>query len=218
MPSPSTLLSPLLSAFLQEWQALVTLTVRLLAWWARARPRGMYEILHYDGTLELLDTAGHVAHFRKRQQVRFLQDNILAFQDYAWGDGDIFANYHCSPGVAVDRYQEGDRWNILISLRETKSRGDITDFYIERTITGGFTQAEEWYQAEIRHATRALRLAVVFPTARPCRRATLHTRRQHRTLVLGPDYLQTLPDGRQVLSWETKQVQELEIYTLRWQW
>jgi hypothetical protein len=48
--------------------------------------------------------------------------------------------------VAVDRYRDGDRWNILISLRETKSRGDITDFRFERTVRDGFVRAEEWYQ------------------------------------------------------------------------
>jgi hypothetical protein len=218
MPSNPSVFSPLLAVFLQEWQALATLTLRLLAWLTQVRSPGMYEILRYDATLELLDTEGRVAHFRKRQQVRFLQDHILAFQDYAWGDGDIFAGYSCSPGVAVDRYQEGDRWNILISLRETKSRGDVTDFYIERTITDGFIQAEEWYQAEIRHATRSLRLAVIFPATRPCRHATLHTRRQHRTFMLGPGHLQTLPDGRQIVSWETTCVRELEVYTLRWVW
>ena len=50
----------------------------------------------------------------------------------------------------MDRYRDGDRWNILISLRETRSRGDIEDFYIERTARNGFTKREEWRQAEIR--------------------------------------------------------------------
>jgi hypothetical protein len=48
-----------------------------------------------------------------------------------------------SPGVEVDRYQEGDQWNVLTSLRETKSAGDIQDFHTTRTIKGGFTRAEE---------------------------------------------------------------------------
>ena len=150
--------------------------------------------------------------------MRFLQDNIIAFQDYAWGDGEIFADYRCSPGVAVDRYQDGDRWNILISLRETKSRGDIIDFRLERTIQGGFTQHEEWYQAEIRHSTRRLRLAVIFPKERLCQRAILHERKHNRTQILGPEHLVQLPDGRQLLAWETTQVHHLEVYTLRWYW
>ena len=181
-------------------------------------PKGMYEILDYDSTLELLDPLGHTAIFRKRQRVRFLQDNIIAFQDYAWGDGEIFADYRCSPGVAVDRYQDGDRWNILISLRETKSRGEITGFHLERTVCDGFIQSEEWHQAEIRHATRRLRLAVIFPAVRPCRRATLHERKGNQTHQLGLAQFQQLPDGRQLVEWETRQVRDLEIYTLRWVW
>ncbi len=106
----------------------------------------MYEILEYDSTLELLDDKGETAIFRKLQRVKFRQDNIIAFQDYAWGEGDIFADYQCALGVVVDRYRESDRWNILISLHETKSKGDITDFYIERTVKHGYVQNEEWQQ------------------------------------------------------------------------
>ena len=156
--------------------------------------------------------------FHKHQRVRFLQDNIIAFPDYAWGDGEIFADYRCSPGVAVNRYRDGDRWNILISLRETMSRGDITDFRLDRTVCDGFVRTEEWYQAEIRHTTHRLRLAVIFPAARPCQRATLHERRGNRTHILGPDQFERLPDGRQLVTWETRQVRDLEMYTLRWAW
>ena len=192
--------------------------MRLTAWITRRSDQGIYEILYYDSTLELLDPTGHTAIFHKRQQVRFLQDNVIAFQDYAWGDGEIFAEYHCSPGIAVDRYRDGDRWNILISLRETKSRGDITDFRIERTVQKGFTQHDEWYQVEIRNPTRRLRLAVIFPKERLCKRATLHERKRNRTQALGSEHLHQLPDGRQLLEFETTRVRHLEVYTLRWVW
>src|SRR5574341_204235 len=71
---------------------------------------GLYEVLDYDATLELLDPTGHTAVFKKRQLVRYLQDYVIAFQDFAWGDGNVLAAYRCSPGVVVDRYREGDRW------------------------------------------------------------------------------------------------------------
>lgn len=212
------LLYQLAALLAQEWQAALGLALHLYAWATRTTHRGLYDILEYDSTLELHDPQGQRATFHKRQRVRFRQDHILAFQDYAWGDGDIFAEYRCSPGVAVDRYQEGDRWNILISLRETKRKGDITEFLIERTVQDGFTQAEEWQQAEIRHPTRHLRLAVVFPLERPCRRATLQARSRHHTQVLGAEHFQTLPDGRQQVVWETRHARDLEIYTLRWRW
>jgi hypothetical protein len=109
----------------------------------RERHDGMYDILAYDATLELMDPKGQTAVFSRRQKVRFLQDNAIAFQDYAWGDGEIFAEYQCSPGVVVDRYQEGDQWNVLISLRETKIAGNIEDFHTTRTIKGGSTWIEE---------------------------------------------------------------------------
>lgn len=182
------------------------------------KERGLYEILEYDTTLELLDGRGNLARLTKRQRVKFLQDSVLAFQDYVWGDGETFASYTCSPGVVVDRYQEGDRWNVLISLRETKNSGDIEQFHIERCIKQGFTNQDEWSQVEIRHKTRRLRMSVIFPQARHCRSARLVTRSQHTSRKLGPQHLHELPDGRQQLTWETRDIKQLEVYTIKWRW
>lgn len=178
----------------------------------------MYEILDYESTLELCDIQGAVAVFHKRQRVKFLQNNIIAFEDYVWGDGEVLADYKCSPGVVADRYQEGDRWNILISLRETKRKGDITEFYIERLEQGSFTQADEWQQTEIRRPTRRLQMNIIFPQARRCQRATLTQRRHNRVMVLGPEHFHVLPDGRQLLTWETTRIYPYDIFTLRWHW
>ena len=52
---------------------------------------GMYEILDYRSTLDLSDATGEKAHISRRQVIRFLQDNIVAIHDHAWGDGKLFA-------------------------------------------------------------------------------------------------------------------------------
>jgi len=53
----------------------------------------MYEVLEYESTLELKDRGGKRATFKKREKVRYLQDNVIAYQDQAWGDGEILVNY-----------------------------------------------------------------------------------------------------------------------------
>ena len=170
--SPSLLLRRLLSSFSLEWLPVVfALFNTLHQVLTRKPPEGMYEFLLYDAILDLPDPTGRRATFRKHQRVKFLQNNAIAFEDFAWGDGDIFAKYRVSPGIEADRYREGDRWNVLISLRQTRQRGEIQDFHIERVVKNGFTSGEEWQQAEIRHKTRHLKLSVIFPKTRPCRRA-----------------------------------------------
>lgn len=212
------LVSDLAALVLKEWQVVLVLVLRALPYLLVERNRGMYEILEYETTLDLVDCKGHTAVFHKRQKVRFLQDNIIAFQDYAWGDGEIFTSYQCTPGQVVDRYQEGDRWNILISLHQTKGKGDVEDFHVERVATDGFTQGEEWLQTEIRHPTRRLRLSVLFPRKRHCQKAFIQQRSRNRTLALGAEHFADLPDGRQVLTWETANVSSLEVFTLHWRW
>lgn len=197
---------------------LADLYILLRQWWSSQQSQGLYQILDYETTLELKDRQGETAVLNKRQRVKFIQDQTIAFQDYAWGDGECLADYKCSPGVVVDRYQEGDRWNILISLRETKSRGDIEEFYIERTVQQAFTKAEEWWQVEIRHHTRRLKMTVIFPKGGRCQRAILLQRSRHRTTVLGPEHFSDRPDGRQSLTWESENINRFEIFTIKWKW
>ncbi len=179
---------------------------------------GMYEVLDYESRLELLDTRGEKAVLYKRQRVRFLQDHILAYQDKAWGDGEIFADYQCSPGVPVDRYREGHRYHVLISLRETKSRGDVEEFHIERTIKRGFTKVVEDFQIEIDHTTQKFSMSVVFPRKRLPRQVMLIEQNSTRTVPLGPEHRRELPDGRQQVSWSTDKPRLFEAYILRWEW
>ena len=57
---------------------------------------GIYETLEYESTLEIQNRKGTKATFNKRKKIRYLQNNIIAYQDYGWGDGEILLNYRTS--------------------------------------------------------------------------------------------------------------------------
>jgi hypothetical protein len=217
-PQTPSLLRRFLRNLSLDWLSLVLDIALHLRKYICSNPTGPYEILDYEAMIELLDTKGKLALFKKRQRVKFLQNSIIAFEDYAWGEGDILTDYTCSPGIVVDKYQEGDRWNILISLRETKSIGDIVEFHIERRERNTFTKPEEWLQTEIRRRVRRLQMNIVFPKGRHCTRATLAQRTANKATTLGPEHFHTLPDGKQLVSWETNHVRGYDIYTLKWKW
>lgn len=179
---------------------------------------GMYKVLDYHARLELLDAQGRQAVLHKRQKVRFIQDNILAYQDKAWGDGDFIAAYKCSPGVAVDKYREGHRYNILISLRETKHAGDVEEFRIDRTIKDGFTKPTEDFQIEIDHRTQKLSVSILFPLQCQPKKVTLIERNSTQSKTLGPEHESTLADGRREYIWTTDRPRLFEAYILRWEW
>lgn len=194
------------------------------AWTLIARLRdkltyhGMYEILDYDSTLQLADPQGKRAILTRRERIRFLQDNVVAIHDHAWGDGDLFASYKCQPGVPVDIYEDGSKYNILISLRETKRKGDTLDLWIERIIEGGFTQRNEWLETEVDHWTDQMKLSIVFPKDRHCKRATLSRRKTDKTFRLPQDRFALLPNGDQKLTWSTHRPSLHDCYTVKWVW
>ncbi len=186
--------------------------------WLASRRGGIYEVLEHESSLELLDDEGMRAHFRKRQKVRYLQDNIIAYQDQAWGDGKILLGYRCTPGVAVDFHRPGNKTIILIALHEVKNSGDIDDFDIDWKIRNGFLRSQELWETTISHVTRHLKIHVIFPKARPPQRACLVEDTRRRTIVLGDDYQRHLPDGRWQVSWETDHPRLNERYLLEWEW
>ena len=181
-------------------------------------PQGIYEVLNLDMCLELKDIQGKKAVLTKRQRVRFLQDYVIAFADQAWGDGEIFADYRCSPGVAVDRYREGYKYRVLISLRDTKNRGDTQEIFIERTIRNGFTKKTEDFQLQVEHPTRRACLTVIFPPERPPRHVRLIEQDTRRVSPLNMSDTQRLPDGRWQIKWERSKVRQFETYILEWEW
>jgi hypothetical protein len=115
--------------------------------------RGLYEVLDYESTLELKDCEGKTATFRKREKVRYLQDNVIAYQDQAWGDGEILLNYRCTPGTPVDRYRSGYKTTILISRREVKDKGDVD----EATSNGAAIRASCGRRSSGRRTSRTAR-------------------------------------------------------------
>ena len=182
------------------------------------RPQGIYEVLEHHTTLELLDPRGEVAIVERLQTVRFLQDHIEAFTDHAWGDGEVFAEYTCSPGVPVDCYQDGSRHTVLISLREVKHRGDVLRFKIRRKVLRGFLTPNECWETDVYHRTQELSVTILFPRERRCRRATVTQRSTSKTVVLGPENSEFLEDGRQRLTWEIDKPRLHERYALKWEW
>jgi hypothetical protein len=129
--------------------------------------QGMYEVLEYESTMGLLDGRGERARFSKRQKVRYLQDNIIAYQDQTWSDGEILLKYRCSPGVPVDRYRPWQKPYILISLWEVKHRGDVDEFHIQWQMRKCFLHEQEQWETEISHPSRRLVIQAIFPDDRP---------------------------------------------------
>jgi hypothetical protein len=210
-------LSPLLTILIKNQEIFYRALLGVISFFTKDRHQGTYEILDYETTLEL-NQSGATTHFFKRQKVRFLQDNILSFQDYLWGDGEIFANYQCSPGIVVDKYRVGDRWHILISLRESKSKGDVEEFLIQARFDDSYRLHKEWQQIELRHHTKRLKTNIIFPKKRHCKDAVIQLRRQHRSIKLDHSNFGVLPDGRQLLTWNDTNIHPLEVITIHWTW
>ena len=127
---------------------------------------GMYEVLNYETTLEIIDHKGTDAILTKTEEVRFLQNNIIAFQDQAWGAGKILIDYQCSPGVPVDFYQFAHKTYILISLRSVMQKEDITKFDIYWKIKDGFEKPNGFWATDINHFTKKLKVNIIFPKER----------------------------------------------------
>ena len=186
--------------------------------WQGLADEGIYEVLEYESTLELLDNKGRSARFQKRERVRYRQNNIIAYQDHAWGDGEILLGYRCTPGVVVDRYRPGQKTFLLISLRGAKRRGEIDEFHIEWELRDSFVRNEELWETEIRHRTKQIKISIIFPKSRPPKVVSLVEQLRRHRRQLGPQAIRRLPDGRWLASWGCERPRLNERYQLHWEW
>ena len=186
--------------------------------WQGLADEGIYEVLEYESILELHDDKGEMASFQKRELVRYRQNNIIAYQDHAWGDGEILLNYRCAPGIVVDRYRPGQKTFLLISLRKPKRRNQVDEFNIEWQIDNGFTRSEELWETEIRHRTKQMKMQIIFPKSRPPKIVSIVEQLRRRKQQLGPGSIRRLPDGRWYVSWKSNRPKLNERYQLRWEW
>lgn len=184
----------------------------------RLRSAGLYEVLDFQASLEICDAKGKASIYRKHQKIKFLQNNVISYQDQAFGDGEQFADYEVSPGKAVDRYRDGAIWRVLISLRETKSRGQVEEINIKRTIKNAYYENTCYLQTNIDHPTQSMTMSVIFPADRLPRRVLCVQKNAKRTKELAPENIVDLVDKCQKVTWHVKRPRLFERYLLQWEW
>jgi len=118
----------------------------------------------------------------------------------------------------VDQHREGQGYTLLISLRETKNKGDMEEFIIERHVRGGFTSNYESFQTKIAYPTNRLLMKVIFPKQRTPKKVMLLEQTSGRKLELTSNNFRVMADGKQQVSWSTSNPKLLDVYTLAWHW
>ncbi len=211
-----------LSVFIGVFLSLFELGGKLwglgLKMWRGFATEGMYEVLENNQVLELLDKSGKRATYKKRKVVRYLQDNIIAYPDYGWGDGKFMQNYKASPGIPVDRYKLGYKTFTLLSLREAKNKDDIDEFHIQWDILDGFLKPDGFWETDISNRTKQISVTIIFPKDRPPLKTSLLEANTNKAQNLSEDCKKKLPDGRWQVVWAKANPRLFEHYILRWDW
>ena len=179
---------------------------------------GIYEVLDYQCQLELKDKTGRLATIVKQEKVRYLQDSVTFYRDQAWGDGEIFLNYHCSPGKPVDEFRLGHRTYKLISLREFRNKGDTDEFVIKWKMRNGFLKRTGYWGTSINHRTKKVTVKIIFPKNRPPLKVSVIESNLQKSQILGKNAQKVLPNGMTIVTWEAPNPRLYENYILRWEW
>jgi hypothetical protein len=185
----------------------------------RDRFGGLWQIIDDIDEWDIPDDTGKLVLLTKTRKLRFLQNGVFAIRDYAWGSGKVDGNYSCAPGHAADHFWHDGRHNVVVSLRETKRRGDIEDFTIKREFADSFCEDSESVHAEIMTETQQLTIKVVFPGSRPPTKAWASSRsdeaanKKHSKLDIHGGV-----DGRQFVTHTLTRPKLGENYVVGWDW
>ena len=179
--------------------------------------KGMYEVLEYETTVEIHDVKGRNATVTKVEKVRFLQDNVIAFQDQAWGDGKILQDYKCSPGVPVDFYRSGHKTHVLISLRDVMNKGNEEIFHIAWKMKDGFLKKHNSWSTDIDHQTKKLLVILVFPHDRIPKNIRFVVNNKNKSHSIRKENPRQLSDKRWKICCEVINPMLNGKYTLYWE-
>lgn len=202
--------------FLTFFTCLVLISIYALS--ARRMYGGIYEVIRHENIWKVEDKEGKKVTHTKRLKVRFIQNNVLAIEDFIWGDGDFMNNYNCTPGKVVDIYRDGSRTNVLISMKAPKGRGDIETFEFTRTIIDGFLADSEWIEVSPFYRTEHMILKVIFPPERVCKLATFQTARMNIPKRISLDSMKKDSNNCQTLEMSFRNPRVKEVVKIRWDW
>ena len=187
--------------------------------YTRERFGGLYEILNEEITWDLVSVDGSEVDSHKKLEVQYLQNNVLVWVDYAWGDGEVMAEYTCKPGALADHFSVGERLWLINSLQAVRGRGQRETLHAWRKVRNGFTLRREWVSYEIIEPTRSLKLTIIFPRERPCLNAWKSSKRgPHPSEPIDVRKLAYTQDGRQLLVIDEKRPRVGKLVTITWDW
>lgn len=182
------------------------------------RKPGMYEVLNYESTLEIMNTSGTVAKFQKSEKIRFLQDNVIAVQDQVWGINNTIFGYKCSLGIPVDFYQSGYKTYVLISLRGVRSKKDEVDINTQWYLRGEAIGKNGTWETYINQCTQKINLSIIFPAERPPLKAWVNERNKKKTFEIEKKSFTQLANNKWKITWEKRNPQMYETYAIDWEW
>lgn len=156
---------------LRRWRALNQL---MASEWATV----FYEVLDFRIEVDIQDRDGRLAVLRRWEEIRALQDRVVAYQDRIWGDGDVARNWRCSLGEPVDALDREGKRHLLVWLDAPLRQGQTKVVQVEQTTADTFCGQLEWYEVHIRHFTHKASGCFVFPRGRDPQ--------QIRVLLFGP--------------------------------
>lgn len=168
-----------------------------------------FETISFRGRVDVLDRDRQVAVFRRKQRIRFLENNVAVFFDRVWGEGVLFANYQAKGLRIIDAFQASKGYIVALSLPKRFKRGDVFDIETERRIVGAFYKDQGYWDSAMSAPTKLLSIDIVTPPG---------------VGIRAPDIVAPTRDGidadhqRQRLRLRAKGPQTHVSYSLRWAW
>ena len=188
----------------------------LAAFFLREKFGPSYEVLDSRMVWEIHATDGSKCSFSRQNEIRFLQNEVMVLSDRVWPANADIKDFKYFPGEVVDSFIDGDNRQFIISLRESKNRGETMRVESSRSVYDSFLAPSEWVAMDVSRPTGSLTMTVVLPDGRPPTKAWGKVRSnaaRHHPLV--PTMRS---DKRTQLERFIKRPRRGEAYYICWEW
>jgi hypothetical protein len=122
-----------------------------------------YENVDFAATIEVLDQNWTAARYTRKQRIRFNEDGVTTFFDFAWGEGVLFANYNPHSMRIIDAFPARKGYIVALALPRKFYKGEVFEVVVERKVVGAFFDELNYWESTPRTPTGKLAVDIIAP-------------------------------------------------------
>jgi len=179
-----------------------------------------FSILSDTITLDIKDSAGHLAHYEKQQKLRANHNGVTSYIEHGITTDGQTTNFQTNPGQVLPPFLIGGVTHVETRFSTPPQKGKPFLRHFSYDFIDSFTKSTEFYEFRTDYPVKKVFITIIFPSTRRCLSATVY-----HIVGVAQMKIADLPviplsggSGQVNITWEKKSPSLSHRYKIEWNW